>query len=144
MKIHKALSNALDTDFETIGELVPVEEQNTAVKISEDAEADFEKSRTVLNDLITKGAEAIDDIHAIAQSNEEARSFEVLAVLIKTVGETTEKLMSVHEKKKKLGEMDIQGHKVADNGKGVNIDKAVFVGTTSDLLKSLREKDKNG
>ena len=146
MKIHKDLSTALDTEFEPTHELVPVkleEKEQPVTTISEEAEKDFNESREVLRGLITKGAEAIGDMHSIAQSNEEARSFEVLATLIKTVGETTEKLIGVHEKKKKLAEADLSGHKIADNGK-VSIDKAVFVGTTSDLLKSLREKDKNG
>ena len=144
MKSRKTLSQALNTEY--ISDLVPVNEEareivpagnsNDAVE----ADEDFENVRMTLQELIKTGSIAISDIHSIAQNNEEARSFEVLATLIKTVSETADKLLDSHEKRKKI--RNVEGKKLLEpEGGGVSIDKAVFVGTTSDLLRQLKSKD---
>lgn len=144
MKSRKTLSQALDTEFATdlvpvneeAREIVPAENNNDAVE----ADEDFENVRVTLQELIKTGSIAISDIHSIAQNNEEARSFEVLATLIKTVSETADKLLDSHEKRKRI--RNVEGKKLLEpEGGGVSIDKAVFVGTTSDLLKQLKSKD---
>jgi len=144
----KRLSQALDTEFvtdltpinEEAKEIVPFEEKNGD---ADEANEDFENVRATLQELIKTGSIAISDIHSIAQTDEQARSFEVLATLIKTVSETADKLLDSHEKRKRLREINSGEKKIIQpEGGGVSIDKAVFVGTTSDLLKQLKSKDK--
>lgn len=142
MKMHQTLSDLLDTDYkEEPKELVPVEKK---VEEDPDLKEDFEHVRTVLKDLVETGTVAIGDMHAIAQNTEEARSFEVLATLIKNVSETAEKILTAHEKKKKvLQEGTFQKVDPRREAPGFNIDKAVFVGTSTELLTRLEEEDKN-
>jgi N-methylhydantoinase A/oxoprolinase/acetone carboxylase beta subunit len=144
MKSRKMLSQALDTEY--VSDLVPVNEESKEIVPAEknydavEADEDFENVRMTLQELIKTGSIAISDIHSIAQNNEEARSFEVLATLIKTVSETADKLLDSHEKRKKI--RNVEGKKLIEpEGGGVSIDKAVFVGTTSDLLRQLKSKD---
>lgn len=146
MKSRKTLSEALDTEFAT--DLVPVNEESKELAIpeekntdAEEAEADFGDVRLTLQELIRTGSQAVTDMHDIAKNDEQARSFEVLATLIKTVSETAEKLLDSHEKKKKIRGMDSEKKIAQPDVGGVSIDKAVFVGTTSDLLKQLKGKD---
>lgn len=141
MKIQKTLSNALETEYIPVTDLVPVDEQGKEVaKLSDDAEVDFKDARDTLQELIKTGCDAVKDMHQIAQGDEAARSFEVLATLIKTVSETTEKLLNTHEQKNRL-KGGFEGRKIAEPPGGVQVDKAIFVGTTSDLLKQLKSKD---
>lgn len=145
MKSRKTLSQVLDTEYVT--DLIPVNEEAKEIvpfeeKSADDKQADedFDNVRMTLQELIKTGSIAISDIHSIAQNNEEARSFEVLATLIKTVSETADKLLDSHEKRKKI--RSVEGKKILEpEGGGVSIDKAVFVGTTSDLLRQLKEKE---
>lgn len=146
MKSRKTLSQALDTEFVT--DLIPVNEEVKEIvpyensKDTTEAEEDFNTVRETLHELIKTGSIAISDMHSIAQGDEQARSFEVLATLIKTVSETADKLLDSHEKKKKIKEVGEEKKIAQPDIGGVSIDKAVFVGTTSDLLKQLKSKDK--
>ena len=108
-----------------------------------DAKADYEYSRKTFRSLIQTGNEAIEGIGELAKMSENPRAYEVLATLLKTVSETTRDLYDLQKKTKDLQQLDAPGRKVLDNG-NVNIDKAVFVGTTTDLLKSLKDQENNG
>lgn len=115
-------------------EIVVIEEPQEL----DDSDEDYILVRKTLRNLITKGNDAIEEIAQIARANESARGFEVVANLIKTVGETSKDLYALQKTKKDLKEP-------ADNKKldetNVTIDKAVFVGTTADLLKSLKQQE---
>lgn len=137
MKIHETLSEALDTDFQKTEVAVPHPE---TPQLSEDVEQDFDKAKETLKDLIETGTEAVKDIHLIAQSTEEARSFEVLAKLIQSVGEAADRLQNVHLRKKKLKEPTGKLDRIMDGG-NIQVDKAVFVGTSTELLTQMK-KDK--
>mgnify|MGYP000896966730 CR=1 FL=1 len=119
----------------------PVEEK-TEVTLSKDAQDDYDLSRNTFRDLITKGNEALDGINELAKLSENPRAYEVLATVMKTIAETTRDLYDLHKKTKDLKQLDVPGKKILDNG-NVNIDKAVFVGTTTDLLKSIKDQDNN-
>jgi len=140
MKIHSTLSKELETEFVPSKEVKVVDEEIENTVISVEAEDDYEKVRKTLHNLIETGNTAISNMHEIAQSDEQARSFEVLATLIKTVTETADKLLDSHEKKKKLIEPTNSKTKRIDTG--VSIDKAVFVGTTDELLTKIQEIEK--
>lgn len=103
-------------------------------KKSRDAEEDYELSRHVLRNLIQHGNNALEDVSMLARDQETARAYEVVATLIKTVADTTNNLYDLHNKKKELNAEIIQ--READ----IKVDKAVFVGTTADLLKEIKTK----
>jgi hypothetical protein len=68
---------------------------------------------------------------SIARESEKARDFEVAGNLIKTVVEASKELLEVQKKMR-----DMTGKK--DSGT-TNIKNAVFVGSTTELLKAMQE-----
>jgi hypothetical protein len=115
-------------------ELAPIEESNPDAL---DIEHDYKLSRETLHKLIQTGNDAVVTLADLADASQQARVYEVLATLIKTVGETTNSLYDVHKKTKEI-KGGVAGKKILDTGDGINIDKAVFVGTTSDLLREIK------
>lgn len=111
--------------------------------LPKDALEDYDLSRDTFRTLINKGNGAIDGITELAKLTDNPEAYKVIAALIKTVSDTTKDLYDLHKKTKDLKSLDGTGKKILDNG-NVNIDKAVFVGTTTDLLQSLKDKEKNG
>mgnify|MGYP003337285794 FL=1 len=102
--------------------------------LDHDLKTDYEKTRDNIDSLISKGAEAIDDMLAIARQSEKARDFEVAGNMIKTVVDASKELLEIQKKMR-----DITG---AKSQVTQNIKNAVFVGSNSDFIKSIKEKQK--
>ncbi len=146
-RIDKSISDSLGIEFEpdkkvpTVVEQVeqeiiePVQVEPTG---NSDIEDDYNFSRDTLKKVIDKGKDAVIDAQIVAQQNEHPDSYKALAALIKSVSSATKDLYEVHEKTKNL--KGTSGKKVLDNG-NINVDKAIFVGTTSDLLKQIKGKE---
>jgi hypothetical protein len=96
---------------------------------------DYNLTRQTLTSLIKKGTEVVEDINTLAKHSEQPRAYEVLATLLKTVAETSKDLYDLQKKKKEMS-----ATKIESDGKQTYIDKAVFVGTTADLLSQIRKK----
>jgi hypothetical protein len=105
-------------------EIIPVEGDNSV-------ETDTDFARKNIRELIQKGGNAIDDLLQVAKHSESPRAYEVAANLIKNLSDLNKDLLEVQKRKKDL---------VADKGssKDVNIDKAVFVGSTAELMKLIK------
>lgn len=127
-KINEKLSEIFDVEPIKIEpakqEIVPVEENNSV-------ETDTDFARKNIRELIQKGGNAIDDLLQVAKHSESPRAYEVAANLIKNLSDLNKDLLEVQKRKKDL---------VADKGssKDVNIDKAVFVGSTAELMKLIK------
>lgn len=104
------------------------------VALDKDLDNDYEESRQTLKDLVVKGNQAIDHLLAIASETEHPRAFEVVATLIKNTAEANEKLMVMQKTIREL-------KNIKKNDSGVNVDKAIFVGSTSELSKLLKAKN---
>ena len=104
-----------------------------ASKLDQDLDKDYEESRKTLKELVRKGNDAIDHLMAIATDTEHPRAFEVVATLIKNTAEANEKLMVMQKSVR-----DMKNIKQKDSG--VNVDKAIFVGSTAELNKLLKGK----
>lgn len=129
-KIEENLSEIFDIETNKMekvseGELIPVE-TNTH------SEDDFNIVRTNINSLIEKGNTAIDDLLKVAKESEHPRAYEVAANMLKTLSDLNKDLIDIQKKKK-----EIQGPSNTPNDKPL-IDKAVFVGSTTDLVKLIR------
>ena len=113
-------------------------EENTELVIphDKDPDIDFETGRENLYKLLDKGNEAIDGILALAKEGEHPRAYEVAGQLIKTVADMSKDLMTMQEKLKKLKEIANTGPKSVTN--------ALFVGSTTELQKLLKDKKQNG
>ena len=98
----------------------------------EDVEKDYSYTRGNLYSLIEKGQEAINGIMEVAGETASPRAYEVAGQLIKSVADTTDKLVDLQKKVKELDE---------DNPKTPNnvTNNALFVGSTSELSKMLKK-----
>ena len=98
----------------------------------DDLEEDYEYQRRQFYNLVEKGSNAIDGILELAKESEHPRTYEVAGQLIKNVAEVTEKLGDLQKKMKDLKELPNTAPK--------NVTNALFVGSTTDLQKMLRDK----
>ena len=131
MKNFDAINDALDVE----ASIVPVEETPKPVqkpKEKDDINKDYEYSRGNLYSLIEKGQEAVNGILELAQESDSARAYEVAGQLIKSVADTTDKLIDLQ---KKLKDVEDDSKKTTNNV----TNNAVFVGSTSELQKMLKQ-----
>ena len=98
----------------------------------DDVDADYKYQRDNFYNLIEKGQNAIEGILNVAKESDHPRGYEVAGNLIKQVAEVTEKLGDLQEKMKKL--------KAVPNSAPKNVTNALFVGSTAELQKMLKEK----
>lgn len=127
---------------ETIeGEIVPVTENlpvSTKEDVDRDIQYDYEISRETHRGLLEQGQEALEGILKVAKESQHPRAYEVAGNLLKIQSDMTDKLLALQEKKRVLQEK--RGAGGAVNATQVNVEQAVFVGSTSDLLKQVRKK----
>jgi hypothetical protein len=98
-----------------------------------EVDTDTKYVRQNLYDLIEKGHRSVDELLAVADQSQHPRAYEVLATMIKTLGEMNKDLLDVHEKKQKLmGEKPEAPETINNN---------LYVGSTSDLLALLNKDD---
>ena len=99
-----------------------------------DVQQDYEMSRAHLHNLVLKGQEAVDGILDVARASDHPRAYEVAATTIKAVADTTDKLIDLQTKMKELDKEDRKGP--------TNVTNAMFVGSTADLQKMLKNINK--
>jgi len=128
-KINEKLSELFEV--EPIKIKKPTRVETVVVSEINPVESDSEFARKNIRNLIEKGSFAIDDLFQVAKHSESPRAYEVAANMIKNLSDLNKDLLEVQKRKKDL---------VADKfgSKDVNIDKAVFVGSTADLMKLLK------
>ena len=137
--------NEIDKALGVVGDVIPPEVSlNPNAKMSdvsrypveleegEDIDADYKYQRENFYRLVEQGSNAIEGILELAKEGEHPRAYEVAGQLIKNVAEVTEKLGDLQEKMKKLKEVPDHGPKSVTN--------ALFVGSTAELQKMLKEK----
>ncbi len=110
---------------------VPKKNQIKKIEKKDDPTLDYEYSRGNLYSLIEKGQEAINGILDVAQGSDHPRAYEVAGQLIKSVGDTTDKLIDLQTKMKEF--------KKEDDGSPKTVNNALFVGSTSELSKLLKK-----
>ena len=97
-----------------------------------DEEKDYEYQRQNFYNLVERGTDAVEGILELAKESDHPRAYEVAGNLIKQVAEVTEKLGDLQEKMRKLKEVPSNAPK--------NVTNALFVGSTAELQKMLKEK----
>ena len=105
--------------------------------LESDLDQDYEESRKTYKELVQKGNDAIDHLLAIATDTEHPRAFEVVATLIKNTAEANEKLLTMQKAVRDM-------KNIKQNNSGMNVDKAIFIGSTKELNKLLKaQKNEN-
>ena len=95
-------------------------------------DTDFRYTRENLYNLLERGQDAVEELLEIAKQSEHPRAFEVVGQLIGKLTETNKELMGLHKTKKELS--------IEKSGGDVNVNNAVFVGSTAELQKLLKSK----
>jgi len=130
----------LDKEFGVIEKIVPTTMPkiipNTVEVSEDDIEDDYKYQRDNFYNLVEKGSDAIDGILELAKEGEHPRAYEVAGQLIKNVAEVTEKLGDLQEKMRRLKEVP--------NNAPKNVTNALFVGSTTELQKMLKDKIEDG
>lgn len=131
--IDRKLNNTFEIENVPTAEVQTVEAE--LVEREKDLQTDYEASRKNFYELVARGKEAIDGIMIVAQETEQPRAYEVAGQLIKTVTETNQQFMDLQKKVEEIKNMD----KKLGN---TNIENALFVGSTAELQKLLKDKKK--
>ena len=130
----------LDKELGVIEKIVPTSLpkiiSNTVEVNEDDIEDDYKYQRANFYNLVEKGSAAIDGILELAKESEHPRTYEVVGQLIKNVAEVTEKLGDLQEKMRRLKEVP--------NNAPKNVTNALFVGSTKELQKMLKDKIEDG
>ena len=109
-----------------------VTRKDSTKNITDDIEKDYDYTRANLYSLIEKGQESLNGIMELAGESASPRAYEVAGQIIKSVADTTDKLM---ELQKKIKDVDDQINKQPNNV----TNNSLFVGSTSELSKLLKK-----
>ena len=135
------IDKALDIESKPVEtEVVKKEKKPEIKKIhsqEEQIQKDYEYTRGNLYSIIEKGQEAIDGILELAQESDSPRAYEVAGQLIKSVADSTDKLMDLQKKLKDV-------NKEEKGATPTNVtNNAVFLGSTAELQKYLKSSMKS-
>ncbi len=132
--VDKIIEDALGVVDDTPKEVIvkPKSDPIPIPKSGTDIDKDYKYQRDNFYQLIEKGQDAVQGILDLAKESEHPRAYEVAGILIKNVGDVTEKLAILQEKMKKL--------KDVPNNAPKNVTNALFVGSTAELQKMLKKK----
>ena len=130
---YDSLNDTFNTDPVESTEIVKEQKRKEQIqKLTDDVSKDYDYTRGNLYSLIEKGQEAINGIMEVAGETASPRAYEVAGQLIKSVADSTDKLMDLQKKLKEIDE---------DNPKKQNTvtNNALFVGSTSELSKMIKD-----
>ena len=128
---YDSIDEALNIDSDIV-ESKPIKKPEIIKSKDDDIEKDYVYSRANLYSLIEKGQEAINGIMEVAGEGGSPRAYEVAGQLIKSVADTTDKLIDLQ---KKLKDVEDETKKTTNNV----TNNAVFVGSTSEIQKMLKQ-----
>ena len=120
-------------DVEPIKEVSKEEILPAVVEYADPVNADAEFARDNIRELVTQGNQAVNELMLIARDGQHPRAFEVLSGLMKNLADMNKDLLEIQKRKKDLAPK-------AESQNNLNIDKAVFVGSTAQLVKMLKNQ----
>lgn len=137
MKIDDRLSEVFDVPAitKTEGEVIDASTGEIIQKPVEKIEDDYDRTRSNLHELLVKGQDALNHALEVAKQSEHPRAFEVVGNLMKQLADVNQQLMDIHQQKAKL-----DGPGKAD--KQVTNNNAIFVGSTAELNKLIKNMTK--
>ena len=115
------IANSLD--------LQPIEDNKKAAQ--DKIVDDYEYARGNMIAVIEKGQEALSGILDVATMSQHPRSYEVVATLVKAVADANKDLLDLSKKRKDLEKVDNGGPQTVNNN--------LYLGSTADLLKLLKD-----
>ena len=133
---YSKIDDALNTTSETV-DVTPVKKEKVKPDrlTKDEVEKDYEYTRANLYSLIEKGQETLNGIMELAEETQSPRAYEVAGQLLKSVADTTDKFLKLQKDLKDIKEEQKGPTNVTNN--------AMFVGSTAELQKMLKEMNKN-
>ena len=128
------LNDTFNTEIEVqqVNEGGCVRRKDTLPDVTDDAEKDYKYARAQLYSLIEKGQETLNGVMELAGESASPRAYEVAGQVLKSTADITDKLADLQKKMKDLDEDKPKGPNTVTNN-------ALFVGSTSELSKMLKE-----
>lgn len=116
--------------------IVPVNET-----VEQNVDYDYERTRNNLHSLLDQGQTALFHALEVAKQSEHPRAFEVVGNLVKQLADVNHQLIDLSEKRQRLSQKE-----KADSSanKQTITNNAIFVGSTADLNKMLKDALNNG
>jgi|TARA_R110000851_G_scaffold141324_2_gene279216 hypothetical protein len=135
---NKKLNDEEDPIGEALDILPPIKQEKEEPQdlVTEDGDTsvtDFVSARQNIHDMINASKEAIDLLAGFAERSQQPRAFEVLGKLIETNVKANKDLLELQEKIRQIKELDI-----TPEGKAKTINNNLFVGSTTELQKILK------
>jgi len=96
----------------------------------DDIMSDYQYARENLKNIIDSAQTSIEDLASIAATSESPRAYEVLSGMMKTIVDANKDLLELQKKVKQL--------KDESPSKPSNVTNALFVGSTSELQKLIK------
>jgi hypothetical protein len=128
-KLNENLSEIFDIEPIEIAEKSTTE--LVTIESGTDVDIDANFARENIKQLISSGNIALGELATVANQSESPRAYEVLATMMKNLADMNKDLLELQKRKRELAPQ-------SETSKGVNIDKAVFVGSTTELLKMIK------
>lgn len=138
------INQTFDVEVEEIKSNYPVPKvrDNAQVVTVTDPEqaliADLQSSREDFDEIIERGKEALQTVLEIAEEGQHPRFFEAASMMIKSLTDANRERMEIHLKLNQIRKIQRESGQEGP----VNIEKALFVGTTSELLELVNPRHK--
>lgn len=132
-KLGENLSKILDIEDVQSKDNLPQVVQKNEIVTTDEVESDAEFARTNIKGLIEKGNDAFTDLLKVAKESEHPRAYEVAAGFFKNLADLNKDLLELQKRKRDLKP------ELKNETQNINVDKAVFVGSTTDLVKFIKE-----
>tara|TARA_B100001996_G_C18502318_1_gene531958 strand:+ start:364 stop:810 length:447 start_codon:yes stop_codon:yes gene_type:complete len=129
----KDVDDKLNEVFEIapVVEKVPVERVTPKKTDDEDSDTDFQYTRENLYNIIERGSDAMEGLLEIARETEHPRAYEVVGQLIDKLTNANKELIGLHKTMQTVKEDLVKSP--------TNVTNALFVGSTADLQKLLKQ-----
>jgi len=141
MKSDDNLSKIFDVEPLKPGEVASTGQEIVPAsnKVEDNVNYDYDSARNNLHKLLNQGQDALYHALEIAKQSEHPRAFEVVGNLMKQLADTNEQLLALSERKQKL---DGPKQQEGQPNKQVTNNNAIFVGSTSELSKMIKDMNK--
>jgi len=118
-----------------IFDIEPIKYESTEIIESNKTQIDddSEFARQNIRTLIEKGNDAIDNLLMVAKQSDHPRAYEVAANMLKSLTDMNKDLMEIQKRKKEL--------QPKETNNSINVEKAVFIGSTKELINALKNKE---
>mgnify|MGYP001472978005 FL=1 len=131
----------VDTKLDEVFEIAPTAKNEPVVykkpEVNDDGmDTDFQYARENIYNVIERGSDAMEGLLEVARETEHPRAYEVVGQLVDKLTNANKELMGLHKTKKSMSDEVVRSPQ--------NVTNALFVGSTADLQKMLKQKSKEG